>query len=142
MPLSAVILIFMAMLMAALLLEPLARRLRLPLSAALVVGGFAGSELMVSLGIDTGLRWHQFHELVFFVFLPALIFHSAFSTDARVLLRNLVPILLLALALPLQLEGWWTVQSIAYGVVPFSLFPQAPLLGPVLAVLQKKPGQL
>lgn len=110
MPLSAVILIFMAMLMAALLLEPLARRLRLPLSAALVVGGFAGSELMVSLGIDTGLRWHQFHELVFFVFLPALIFHSAFSMDARVLL--------------------------------FSPFLQAPLLGPVLAVLQKEPGQL
>ncbi len=36
MPLSAVVLLFMAMLLAALLLEPLARRLRLPLSAALV----------------------------------------------------------------------------------------------------------
>ena len=36
MSLSAVVLLFMAMLLAALLLEPLARRLRLPLSAALV----------------------------------------------------------------------------------------------------------
>jgi len=97
MPLSAVVLLFMAMLLAALLLEPLARRLRLPLSAALVAGGFAGSELIVGLGIDTGLRWHHFHDLVFYVFLPALIFQSAFSLDARVLLRNLVPILLLAL---------------------------------------------
>ena len=96
MSLSAVVLLFMAMLLAALLLEPLARRLRLPLSAALVAGGFAGSELMVGLGIDTGLRWHHFHDLVFFVFLPALIFQSAFSLDPRALLRNLVPILLLA----------------------------------------------
>jgi len=33
----------------------------------------------------------------------------------------------LALSLPIELEGWWTVQSIAYGVVLFSLFVQAPL---------------
>jgi len=56
MPLSSVVLLFMAMLLAALLLEPAARLIRLPLSAALVAGGFAGSQWMVSLGIDTGLR--------------------------------------------------------------------------------------
>jgi monovalent cation:H+ antiporter, CPA1 family len=99
MPLSSVVLFFMAMLLAALLLEPAARLIRLPLSAALVAGGFAGSQWFVSLGIDTGLRWHHFHDLVFFVFLPALIFGSAISMDARLLLRNLVPILLLSLPL-------------------------------------------
>jgi len=31
----------------------------------------------------------------------------------------------LALSLPLELEAWWTVQSIAYGVVLFALFVQA-----------------
>ena len=102
MPLSSVVLLFMAMLLAALLLEPAARLIRLPLSAALVAGGFAGSQWIVSLGIDTGLRWHHFHDLVFFVFLPALIFGSAINMDARLLLRNLFPILLLALPLLLM----------------------------------------
>lgn len=99
MPLSSVALLFMAMLLAALLLEPLARLFRLPLSAALVAGGFAGSQILVSMDIDTGLRWFHFHDLVFFVFLPTLIFESAFGMDARLLVRNLVPILLLALPL-------------------------------------------
>ena len=83
MPLSSIALLFMAMLMAALLLEPLARLLRLPLSAALVAGGFAGSQLMVGAGLDTGLRWHHFHDLVFFIFLPVLIFQSALDIDPR-----------------------------------------------------------
>lgn len=99
MPISSIALLFMAMLLAALLLEPLARWLRLPLSAALVAGGFGGAQLIVGAGYDTGLRWHHFHDLVFFLFLPALIFESAFSLNARLLLRNLVPILLLALPL-------------------------------------------
>jgi len=95
----------MAMLMAALLLEPLARLLRLPLSAALVAGGFAGSQLMVGSGLDTGLRWYHFHDLVFYVFLPALIFESAISLNGRLLLRNLAPIILLALPLLLLSAG-------------------------------------
>jgi len=99
MPLSSIVLLFMAMLLAALLLEPAARLIRLPQSAALVAGGFAGSQLIVSLGVDTGLRWYHFHDLVFFVFLPALIFGAAISMNARLLLRNLVPILLLSLPL-------------------------------------------
>jgi len=90
---------FMAILLAALLLEPLACHLHLPFSAALVAGGFAGSQLLVGMGIDTGLRWHSFHDLVFFVFLPVLIFESAAALDARLLLRNLWPILLLAFPL-------------------------------------------
>jgi CPA1 family monovalent cation:H+ antiporter len=45
--------------------------------------------------------------------------------------------LALALSLPLELEGWWTVQSIAYGVVVFSLLVQAPLLQPLVKQLQR-----
>ena len=44
--------------------------------------------------------------------------------------------LALALSLPVELEGWWTVQSIAYEVVIFSLFLQAPVLEPVLSGLR------
>ncbi len=40
--------------------------------------------------------------------------------------------LALALALPFELEYWWTIQSIAFGVVLFTLFVQAPLISPVL----------
>jgi CPA1 family monovalent cation:H+ antiporter len=45
--------------------------------------------------------------------------------------------LALALSLPLELEGWWTVQSIAYGVVLFSLFIQAPGIEPLFNRLQR-----
>jgi len=45
--------------------------------------------------------------------------------------------LALALSLPLELEGWWTVQSIAYGVVMFSLFIQAPVIAPLLSRLRR-----
>ncbi len=96
MPLSFTVLLFIAMLLAALLLEPMAKRLRIPLSAMLVAGGFAGSWLLVSQGIDTGLRWYHYNNLVFYVFLPALIFDSAFHMDPQLLRRNLVPILLLS----------------------------------------------
>jgi len=41
-------------------------------------------------------------------------------------------VLALALSLPIDLPYWWTVQSIAFGVVIFSLFVQAPLIEPLL----------
>ena len=41
-------------------------------------------------------------------------------------LRGVIAIAL-ALSLPTELEGWWTVQSIAFGVVMFSLVVQAPI---------------
>jgi CPA1 family monovalent cation:H+ antiporter len=47
--------------------------------------------------------------------------------------------LALALALPFELEYWWTIQSIAFGVVLFTLFVQAPLIAPVLKSENIKP---
>jgi CPA1 family monovalent cation:H+ antiporter len=41
-------------------------------------------------------------------------------------------VLALCLSLPVSLPYWWTIQSIAFGVVIFSLFVQAPLVEPVL----------
>jgi CPA1 family monovalent cation:H+ antiporter len=40
--------------------------------------------------------------------------------------------LALALALPTELDYWWLVQSIAFGVVVFALFVQAPLMSVLL----------
>ncbi|MCK5869580.1 hypothetical protein BMR07_05690 [Methylococcaceae bacterium CS1] len=45
-------------------------------------------------------HFNQFHltsELVLFVFLPALVFESALSLDARALIKNLAPILMMAI---------------------------------------------
>jgi len=36
--------------------------------------------------------------------------------------------LALSLSLPTSLDYWWTIQSIAFGVVTFSLFVQAPTM--------------
>jgi CPA1 family monovalent cation:H+ antiporter len=46
-------------------------------------------------------------------------------------LRGAVAIAL-ALSLPLQFDSWYTIQSITYGVVLFSVFIQAPILYPIL----------
>ncbi len=115
MPISSVALIVMAMLLVALLLEPVARRLHLPFGAALVAGGFTGAELIIAAGFDTGLRWYHFHDLVFFVFLPALIFESAIHLKANLLFRNLLPVLLLALPF-LLISTFITAALLFYGI--------------------------
>jgi len=90
--LSLVIMIFVS-----LLAEPIARWLRLPFVAILILVGFIGSELVVSFGYDTGIRASNFPLLVFYVFLPIIIFESAYSIDQKQLLKSLLPILILAL---------------------------------------------
>jgi CPA1 family monovalent cation:H+ antiporter len=46
--------------------------------------------------------------------------------------------LALALSLPLSLGYWYTVQSIAYGVVLFTLFVQATTMIPLIKRLNRK----
>lgn len=105
--------LFMAVLLAALLLEPVARLVRIPHSALLALAGFTGSWLLVNQDIDTGLRWYNFHDLVFYVFLPVLIFNSALRMDARLLLRNLVPVLLLSV--PVVILSALLTGTLLYG---------------------------
>jgi len=91
------ILSLVVMILASLLAEPLARLLRLPFVAVLIVVGFLGSELLVGFGYDTGIRATNFPLLVFYVFLPIIIFESAYSIDQKQLKKSLYPILVLAL---------------------------------------------
>lgn len=129
---AVITLYFMAILLVGLLLEPLARRLHMPFIAALVAGGFAVSQLLVGMGLDIGLRWHHFHDLVFYVFLPVLIFESAISLDVRILLRNLFPVLLLALPL-LLLSAAITGALLYFGIGHPQGFPwTTALVGGVL----------
>ncbi len=117
-----VILLLAGLLLLALVIQPLARRLHLPFAATLVIAGFVASEILVGVGIDTGVRAGNFHDLVFFVFLPVLIFESAFTIDARLLLKNLVPILFLAI--PLMLLSTLITAALVYaGIAHPTGFP-------------------
>jgi len=106
---------YVVLLFIAVVSEPIAERLDVPFSAFLVVLGFAASEVLIAFGGDTGLRWDAFRELIFFVFLPVLIFEAAFNTDVRELLKNLPLILFLALPLMLLATGI-TAVILFYGI--------------------------
>jgi len=107
-----VLLLFAGLLVVAILVEPAARRLHLPFTAALIVVGFLGSEAYVTFIGDTGLRWYHFHDLVLHVFLPVLVFQSAFSLDARTLLHNLPVVLYLAV--PLMVVATLVTAALLY----------------------------
>ena len=85
------------LIIASLMAEPLSRIFKLPFVAFLIVVGYVGSELIVMMGFDTGIRASNFNQLVFYVFLPIIIFESAYRINQRSLLENLLPILVLAM---------------------------------------------
>ena len=97
MPVSETLLIAMVLLTVAILAAGLFRRVAIPYTVLLVVIGIGLSELQ--------LAWPALHilddfrltpELVFFIFLPALIFESGLSLDARQLVKDIAPVLTLA----------------------------------------------
>lgn len=117
MSLAAALLWLAILLLLALLLRPLSYRLHLPFASVLILLGFIGSELVVAAGFDTGLRYHSFHDLVFLVLLPLLIFQAAFTINIKALKRHWWPILLLALPLMLLalfISGWLIFLGIGH----------------------------
>ncbi len=134
MEIQYVLLFLMGLLLVAVLVEPLAQKIRLPFTAALVIAGFVGSEALVAAGFDTGIRAENFHDLIFYVFIPVLVFESAFHLDASLLLRNLLPVLFFAI--PLMLLSAVTAGAlIYYGIAHPQGFPwiAALLTGALLA---------
>jgi CPA1 family monovalent cation:H+ antiporter len=98
---AQIVFFVMGLLLIALLAEPLARRVRLPYTAVLVVLGFIAAQTAVIYGYDSKPGTQQFHDLVFFVFLPILIFESAFTIDSQLLFKNLASILILSIPIML-----------------------------------------
>lgn len=134
MAIPTLILVFMLMLLVAVLVQPLAHRLHLPFSAVLVATGFGISELLTKgLDMDLGLRWHHFHDLVLFVFLPVLVFESALKLDLRLLWKNLAAILFLAI--PMMLFSAAMTAVLVYFGIGHPGFPwiAALLTGTLLA---------
>lgn len=114
--------ILLVLLLLTVVSQPLSRWLRMPYSSTLVLVGFAASELAVGLGVDTGIRAGGFHDLIFFVFLPILVFEAAFCIDTRLLRQNLLPVLFLATVIMLA-SALLTGVGVYYGIAHPTGFP-------------------
>ena len=110
--------ILLVLLLLTIVSQPLSRWVRLPYSSTLVIVGFAVSELAVAFGIDTGIRAGSFHDLIFFVFLPILVFEAAFCIDVALLRKNLLPILFLATVIMLSVDRGVAHRGVAGGHGP------------------------
>jgi CPA1 family monovalent cation:H+ antiporter len=109
---SAETLVLLLMLVAALVVA--AERIRLPYPVVLVIAGLA-------LSFTSHLPVMKLNpEIVFYFFLPALIYPAALFTSWRDFRRNLRPILLLAIGLVLM-----TMVSVAF--ITHALVPSIPL---------------
>jgi len=93
--LPAWLLLSSALLAAAVALGLLAGRVGLQLTVVLVVVGFA-ARLVGGADLESPLEGEGFEEAVVFLFLPVLVFEAALSLSVRAFVRNLGPILVLA----------------------------------------------
>lgn len=134
MDISQIVTIVIILLLLGLLTEPLARWLGLPYSMMLVAVGYIFSEIFTGYGYDTGIRAYNFHDLIFYVFLPILIFESAYKIDIKLLLQNSGTILLLAI-FGMLLTTFVTAAGLFYGIAHSKGFPweAALLCGALLA---------
>jgi Na+:H+ antiporter len=88
---------FVGLMVIAALLAAVSKRFKVPFTVVLVVGGAVLAWLAGRIGFLAPIGTLEVTpEAVFFVFLPTLIFQSAFHLDARALRENLAPTLMLA----------------------------------------------
>lgn len=122
MAISTGLMLLAFMLLLALLAKPLSEKYHIPFAGLLVVIGFVGSEILISFGGDTGIRYDSFHDLILFVFLPLLIFEAAFKIDAKNLFKQLIVILFFAIPVML-LSTCIAAVMIYYGIDHPTGFP-------------------
>jgi len=134
MSIEHVIATLVVLLLLAFIAEPVSRVVRLPYSSVLVLAGYVASELAVMSGVDTGIRAENFHDLIFYVFIPLLVFESAYKINKDLLLENIVPIIILAV-IGLLLTASLTAVGLYYGIAHSVGFPliAALLTGSILA---------
>ena len=110
----------------------LTRRIRLPFTVALVLLGLGIAELAEygPPALDALTRYELSPGVILFVFLPTLIFESAFNLDARQLRRNLAPVL--TLAIPGLLFSTTVIGTLVWLATPFAFLPSL-LLGSILS---------
>ena len=98
MPIVDVLLISMALLTIAMFAAGLFKNFSIPYTVLLVAIGLGLGELIHVWPFLSPLQGFKLTpDLVFFVFLPALIFESGLCLDARLLMKNITPVLTLAI---------------------------------------------
>ncbi len=91
--LSLVVLLFVATVMSV-----LTKRVKMPLSIVLVLVGLLLGELIrLYPELEPLARLQLSEEILLYLFLPTLVFHAAFAIDARLLMKNIGPVLVLAI---------------------------------------------
>lgn len=129
-----IILTLVIILTLSLIAQPVSRWLRMPYASILVLLGFIASELAVYAGLDTGLRADNFQSIIFYIFIPVLVFESAYNIDKQMLKNNLVVILSLAV-IAMLLTCVITAVLLFYGIAHEAGFPwlAALITGAILA---------
>ena len=129
-----VIVVLVLMLGLSLIAQPVSRFLHMPFASILVLLGFITSEIVVYAGIDTGLRADNFQSIIFYVFIPVLVFESAYNIDKKTLKSNIVIILCLAV-IAMLLTCLIAAVLLFYGIGHETGFPwlAALITGAILA---------
>lgn len=117
-----IILALVLMLGLSLLAQPVSRLLHMPFASILVLLGYITSELVILVGIDTGIRSDNFQSIIFYVFIPVLVFESAYNIDKLQLKKNIVVILSLAI-IAMLLTCFIVAALLFYGIGHESGFP-------------------
>ncbi len=112
----------------------LSRWAHLPLPSSQFLLGALAAHGAVAAGLDTGLRFDSFHDLVFYLFLPLIIFATSLTINPARLLSQLVIIAPLAL-FGIAVTAGLVALGLYYGVGHPSGFPwvAALLTGVLLA---------
>jgi len=117
--------IILGLLLAAALVQPVARRFDVPVAIAQVLGGLVLSAIPVVARVQVN------PELAFTIFVPPLLFFAAATGSLRDVRRNARPILLLAVALVLVTTS--VVAVVAHALAPELTWASAFMLGAIVA---------
>ncbi len=116
-PLSEFILVVMGLLTVAMIAASICRNIPVPYTVFLVIlGVILGSIARHYPEFELLLKFQLTPDLVLFLFLPALIFESAINLDARLLMKDIIPVLVLAVPAMLISAGLigvglWLIQD-------------------------------
>jgi Na+:H+ antiporter len=117
MPLSETILVVMGLLTVAMIAAAICRNIPVPYTVFLVILGIIfGSIARQFPEFELLLQFQLTPDLVLFLFLPALIFESALNMDARAFVKDIIPVLMLAIPALLISAGiigvgLWLIQD-------------------------------
>ncbi len=114
---SELILVVMGLLSVAMIAAAICKNIPIPYTVILVILGIIlGSIARHSTEFEVLLEFQLTPDLVLFLFLPALVFESAINMDARLLMKDIIPVLVLAIPALLISAGivgigLWMIQD-------------------------------